>query len=165
MVRNKTLNFDLSKDSALFHLVKSIEKLIESDAPVDMIASIVTTLLRRLALDENLSLDSDRRLIRIIEYIQNNINKKVDNMSLARLAGLNPRYFIRFFRKHLGQTPQNYVSAVRFNRAAELLNAGSKVRDTAEAVGFSDSASFYRFFRQRAGRAPSRYQGSSQILP
>ncbi len=165
LIRKQALCFPLVPESVLYYLMKSIEKLIESMAPITMITPVVQTMLRKLAGDKNLELKSDQRIAAVIDYIQQNIGKSLDNEVLARIAGLNQRYFIRFFRKRLGQTPQAYVSAVRFNKAAELLNAGSKVRDAAENVGFADSSSFYRFFTERAGCAPSRFQTASERIP
>jgi AraC-like DNA-binding protein len=73
----------------------------------------------------------------------------------ARHCRVSPEYFSRLFRKHAGQSAQDFLTRLRINHAAKLLQRSSMtVKAAGEAVGFDDPYHFSRVFKKVHGTAP-----------
>ncbi|MBR3107832.1 MAG: response regulator [Clostridia bacterium] len=98
---------------------------------------------------------------RIKDYIGSHLNRP-DELSLTSIAAnayFNPAYLSRLFHQVTGETLSEYISAERIRKANELLrNSGTRISDISEAVGFSSSANFTRFYRKMAGCTPQEYR-------
>ncbi|NGN93152.1 GlxA family transcriptional regulator [Nocardioides sp. KC13] len=77
---------------------------------------------------------------------------------LARLVSTSPRHLARRFREELGQSPSEYVTAVRFDLARMRLEAGASVTETAVQSGYGSPEALRRTFVTRLGISPSQYQ-------
>ena len=74
----------------------------------------------------------------------------LDLEAIAQTAGYSRFHFIRAFRDAYGQTPRDYLSARRVERARELLrNADLTVTEVCLLVGFSSLGSFSTRFRKK----------------
>ena len=94
-----------------------------------------------------------RRLQRVLDYIETNLEGDLSLDLLASIACLSRYHFARAFKQAIGQPPHRYVSARRFDRAKALLMQGDRsLVDIALALSFSDQASFTRAFRQATGQ-------------
>jgi len=79
--------------------------------------------------------------------------------AIARAAGYSRFHFVRAFRDAYGQTPRDYLSARRVERARELLrNANLTVTEVCLLVGFSSLGSFSTRFKAEVGVSPSEYR-------
>jgi AraC-like DNA-binding protein len=84
---------------------------------------------------------------------------------LAREAGLSRFHFIRAFQTVFGETPHQYLTAVRIARAKELLRRPSaSVTETCFEVGFSSLGSFSALFARRVGSSPERWRREARRL-
>jgi len=91
-----------------------------------------------------------------IEYIENNITKKLDYENIAACAYTSAFHFQRIFSIYAGCTLGEYIRARRMTlAAAELLRKGSKVIDVAVKYGYETSESFSRAFSKFHGITPS----------
>jgi len=100
-----------------------------------------------------------RKLTRVKEYVAANLEGDLTIAQLAKVACLSPFHFARAFKAAVGQSPYQYVSAHRLERAKELLTRGEQsLLDIAIALNFSSQANFTRAFRQRTGMSPGRYR-------
>ncbi len=89
-------------------------------------------------------------------YIRTHPEDDLRLETLAAFAGYSPYFFHRLFLKHTGQTPRDYVNALRFERARRLLRQNYTVEAVAAAIGMSASY-FNRFFKQRMRHTPRRW--------
>lgn len=71
--------------------------------------------------------------------------------------GMTRRHLTTLFEKRFDMSPEEYIARVRLQHAKELLDAGSRVTDTAFAVGMESSASFTTFFKKQTGLSPTEY--------
>lgn len=79
--------------------------------------------------------------------------------AVARRAGLSRYHFIRLFKAVFGETPHQYRSHARIERAKELLIlSGQSVTEVCMTVGFSSLGSFSALFTRRVGVSPSAWQ-------
>lgn len=73
---------------------------------------------------------------------------------LAATCGLTKHHFIRAFRKSTGQTPHAHMANLRLDASLRRLLCGSRVDETADALGFSSPSHFVSAFRLRMGVTP-----------
>jgi len=100
-----------------------------------------------------------RRLLRVLDYIEANLEGDLSIDRMASIACLSRYHFARAFRLAVGQPPHRYVSARRLERAKALLTRGDRpLVDIALSLGFSGQANFTRAFTQATGHAPGRYR-------
>lgn len=92
----------------------------------------------------------DRRLISIIEYIQNNLEGDLSNQKIADLAFVSRDYIGQFFKSLTNHNLQDYIENRRLEHAHFLLRSTSdSVQEIARRVGFKDPAYFSRRFRMK----------------
>ncbi|WP_083741988.1 helix-turn-helix domain-containing protein [Bradyrhizobium mercantei] len=100
-----------------------------------------------------------RRLFRVLDYIDANLEGDLSLDRMASIAYLSRYHFARAFRQAVGQPPHRYVAARRLQRARALLTQSDRpLIDIALALGFSSQANFNRAFRQATGMAPGQYR-------
>ncbi|MCC8944823.1 helix-turn-helix transcriptional regulator [Bradyrhizobium sp. Arg62] len=99
-----------------------------------------------------------RRLFRVLDYIDANLEGDLSLESMARIACLSRYHFARAFRQAVGESPHRYVSAKRLERAKALLIRDDRpLVDIALTLNFSSQANFTRAFKQATGQAPGQY--------
>ncbi|WP_456636984.1 helix-turn-helix domain-containing protein [Bradyrhizobium sp. USDA 10063] len=102
-----------------------------------------------------------RRLARVLDYIEANLEGELTVGRLASIACLSQFHFARAFKAAVGRSPHRYVSARRLERAKELLGEREQpLADIALRLSFSCQANFTRAFRQATGQTPAQYRRS-----
>jgi AraC family transcriptional regulator len=100
-----------------------------------------------------------RRLHRARDYATACFDEPVTLNDMARVACLSTNHFLRTFKQAFHQTPHQYLTRVRLERAQRLLaQTDQPVTDVCLAVGFESLGSFSWLFRQRVGMAPEAYR-------
>jgi len=90
----------------------------------------------------------DKRLINIIEHIQNNLDQDLSNQKIADLAYVSRDYIGQFFKSLTNHNLQDYIENRRLEQAHYLLRSSTdSVQEIARRVGFKDPAYFSRRFR------------------
>lgn len=95
---------------------------------------------------------------RIKEYIAHNHARRVSLHDLADLSGLSPFHLLRAFRKETGLPPHEFLTAVRVERAKQLLRRRVLIARVAHEVGFADQSHFTRVFKRIVGVTPGKYR-------
>jgi AraC-like DNA-binding protein len=102
-------------------------------------------------------------LRRVMTYIYDNRTNPISIDQLASIAGYSKDYFIRFFKKHLDQTPVNYINHYRLNHARILLESQSfTITEIAHESGFNNVSYFIKLFKTQYGLTPKAYRKSIQ---
>jgi AraC family transcriptional regulator len=100
-----------------------------------------------------------RRLARVLDYIEANLEGDLTLDRLASIACLSRFHFARAFKAAIGQSPHRYVGGRRLERAKTLLvRTNRSLVDIALALDFSCQANFTRAFRQVTGQTPGEYR-------
>lgn len=103
------------------------------------------------------------RLDNIIEYIRLHPGLPHTVESLARMAYLSPSHFSQIFKRHIGATVHQYVTAVRMDQARWLLrNTDLSGAQIAEKLGFANPYHFYNSFKSCHDKTITQYRSAIQ---
>lgn len=84
---------------------------------------------------------------------------------IARRVASSRRQLQRAYAEIGHTTFREHLTAVRMERAAELLGArGTTVREVAHRVGYRQPAQFAKAFRRHHGVAPSAYRAEGRFV-
>jgi AraC family transcriptional regulator len=96
---------------------------------------------------------------RVTAYMQDQLDRDIGLNELAGLVNLSRFHFCTAFRLATGQTPHEWLTARRIERARELLdNPTLRVTDIALAVGYSTPSAFAASFRKVTGMTPTDFR-------
>jgi AraC-like DNA-binding protein len=97
-----------------------------------------------------------RLLCRLHDYLRAHYAEKVSVSTVASLANMSESRFMRYFKRVTGETFVAYLTRLRVERAAQLLEETDlSIAQVANAVGFSDQSHFDRVFRRHFKATPS----------
>jgi AraC family cel operon transcriptional repressor len=78
---------------------------------------------------------------------------------IVRVSGRGHETVCRAFRRHLGQTPSQFVNALRMDYAArQLRTTDLPIDEIAQMAGLENLSYFYSTFRAHHGDTPKRYR-------
>ncbi|MFB9327338.1 helix-turn-helix domain-containing protein [Paenibacillus aurantiacus] len=100
-----------------------------------------------------------------IAYMQASFNAPISIAQVAEAAGVSKYHFIRLFSRETGDTPLDYLTRLRIQRAAELLQSTDWVLERiAGECGFASGSYFSKVFRQWVGCTPGEYRLGRDVL-
>jgi AraC-like DNA-binding protein len=100
-----------------------------------------------------------RQVDRVTEWVARNMRRELRVVEAARLAGISPGAFPRFFRREAGKPFSAYVNDVRCGEAClKLRQSRAPIAAIAEECGFRSISHFNRQFRRRLGATPRAYR-------
>lgn len=103
--------------------------------------------------------DTFRRLCRARDLLAAEYQSPISLHQAAREACLSPFHFHRLFRSTFGETPHDFLTAMRMDQARRLLAFGEMtVTEVCLEVGYSSLGSFSSKFQSLIGRSPTQYQ-------
>lgn len=104
-------------------------------------------------------------LTRALTYIQANLDGDLSLEALAAVAGCSPPYFARRFATVMAETPKQYTSRLRLERAAlRLILLDDGILEIALDCGFANHETFTRAFRQRFDTSPLAFRKEGKLL-
>jgi len=93
-----------------------------------------------------------------LRAIHDRVNAPWTVESLAEAAGMSRSAFAARFRELLEQTPMEYVTEWRMQKAMQLLEQrDKKLIDVARSVGYESGAAFSKAFKRVVGTNPGEY--------
>ncbi len=100
----------------------------------------------------------DPQLGTALTALHNKVNAPWTVESLAEAAGMSRSAFAVRFKELLGQTPLEYVTEWRMQKAMQLLQQrDKKLIDVARSVGYESDAAFSKAFKRVVGANPGAY--------
>ena len=111
--------------------------------------------------DENTDLRGSVRfhsMKKVLEYIGDNYANTITLETLSKIAGMNPRYFCRYFKSMTDRTPIDYLNYYRIECSCEMLSTKDiTIKEPAISCGLNDKSYFIRTFRKYKGITPKRF--------
>ena len=153
------------KDEELLDLIKSVNKEYtenKSDCFEMMSAKLTeffVTAKRKYKLKYNNPFKIDQNMIKVLDYIDENITEKVTLTDAAKIANMTDSSFSRLFSAMNGINFKKYIMIKRVEYAISLLESTDKnIIDIAYECGFSSISGFYDTFRKITGTTPVKYR-------
>lgn len=105
---------------------------------------------------------SQRQQKQVIEFIIENLDRKLSLKEISQQLEISPYHFCRLFKQSTGITPYQYVKQKRIERAKQLLKQKQpSIVEVALICGFSCQSTFTTSFRQATGVTPKQYRVNS----
>lgn len=93
------------------------------------------------------------------KFLETEYTHDVSLKDISKKLGIHPNYLSTIFRSETGITYTQYLRSIRIKKASEMMHDTSlKIYEIAEKVGYEDTASFYRVFKEEMGISPKKYK-------
>ena len=101
----------------------------------------------------------DKEVLAALQYIRQNLNKKLSVNDILREVPLSRRLLEVRFKKVIGQSIYKYISQQRIGRFSEmLLDSNDPIQDIAFKLGEDDAKGICRRFKELMGCTPSEWR-------
>ena len=101
----------------------------------------------------------DEQVVQAQIWLEDNYSKCISINMVAKKFQFSTRNFNRRFKAALGETPLQYLQAVRLKNAGELLQKSNlTIYEIAAHSGYQDAASFSKIFSKYYAASPSKYR-------
>ena len=104
-----------------------------------------------------------KRIVQAKLYIDAHYAEAIDLDNIADEALFSKFHFIRLFTSIYGQTPHQYRTRLRIEKAKQLLQSGVSVTGACFNVGFESLGSFSVLFKKEIGFAPTYYRNMAWL--
>lgn len=160
------------EDAVIYSLGLALKKEIESDNNHSLLYAesaatmLAVHILRHYAVQKPIIKDFAGGIPRsqlklVIEYIEENLQRNLSLIELAKIVQMSPNYFVRLFKQSTGVTPYQYVLDCRISKAKELLRDRKlTLAEISQQLGFYDQSRFTNTFGKRMGITPKKYRDS-----
>ncbi|KFE97175.1 AraC family transcriptional regulator [Chryseobacterium luteum] len=146
----------------LMHTLEQ-ESIYGEDLIRHLVNAIIVIAARNISVmkPEYISPNADKRILQIIDYIQENIRQpellKIN--VIAAKFGLSDTYVGSYFRKQCNESIQQYISSYRIRLIEHRLRFSDKrVHEIADEFGFADESHINKFFKRHKGLSLSAYR-------
>jgi len=96
---------------------------------------------------------------RSIQFMEQNLDKKISLNEIAEEAGYSPSYLTTVFRKKTGYSPLSYFSHLKITKACEYLDfSKQKIKEISFLMGYTDPYYFSKDFQKKIGLSPRNYR-------
>lgn len=164
------------RDPLVFHAMLSLKEAVKFGA-ANLYAESVARFLAKHLLSlhggwsepasgiRNPGAISDRRLERVLEFMEHHYAENLSLAELSKEAGISRFHFVNLFKKACGATPHQYLVRLRMNAAALLLeDANLSVKEIAAKSGYAEPAHFTRTFQKYFSQTPSAYRSKNYAI-
>lgn len=105
----------------------------------------------------------DKKVSKVIRFINNNLDKKFSLDMLAQEFYLDKYYLSHLFKENTGFSLMQYINYKKIMKARELLSKNYSCGEVSEKLNFGDYSNFYKSFKKEIGLAPSKYQQKNKL--
>lgn len=138
-----------------------LENQLDNSDTVQRIESAVAdicedVLQRRMPRDRT---DQNVYVLRAKAYIDTHYAENISLASLAEQVHINPAYLSTLFKSETGVNYLDYLTAVRIDKAKQLLAAGNmNLSQISDAIGYGSTRYFSKLFEAQTGLRPGEYR-------
>lgn len=94
----------------------------------------------------------------VLSIIEEKYDECITLDDLAKAAGMNSKYFCRYFREMTHRTPIDYLNYYRIEQACfKLATTNDPIAEIGMSCGFNDVSYFIKTFKKYKGVTPKKY--------
>lgn len=94
----------------------------------------------------------------IVKVLEDHVHENLTIAQIAELCKMSQVSAKQTFSKYTGMGIINYFNRLKIERAVHMLQSGSSVQETADALGFSSQNYFSTVFKRITGKTPTTYK-------
>ncbi len=95
----------------------------------------------------------------VLRYIDDHYKEELTIDSICAEVSFSKYYFCKIFKEHMGQTLHQYLTEYRVNKSKEYLTYSKlPIHAVALEVGFKNTLTYSRCFKQYVNMTPSEYR-------
>lgn len=140
--------------------------IVKPFKPADLVATISVVLNNYKHRDIDPFITEDKtpdnvpfKMKMIVNYINDNIDKKIEVDDLIKLSNWKERHFSRLFYDYLKVSPYQYILSRKIEKAKSLIDETSTaLKDIAFDLGFKSYSNFCIAFKKVNGDSPDDYR-------
>jgi len=146
----------------LFKILKALECKTESAILADgLLDELYLRILQseKGYMLEQLTLENSKlsKVSNVIEYVVNNLDKKITLEDMAKKAEMSVNNFHKLFKEAQHDTPVQFIKKIKLSKAKQLIvYDNKKAIEASELVGYSSFSQFSREFKRHFGESPSK---------
>lgn len=100
-----------------------------------------------------------------IQYIHDNFQNQISIEELATIENFNLSYYIEWFNKKIGMTPNVYIQKLRLEKAKEyLIDTDLSLLMITQLIGYEQQSSLTRLFIKHESLSPSAYRKKYRVM-
>lgn len=106
----------------------------------------------------------DSQILNAQRWLEENYAGQFTIDDVANIVGLSPRHFKRRFKKATGENPLRYLQQLRLEIAKTMLETSyENIEMITQRIGYEDSRTFRRLFKQATSLSPREYRSKFLI--
>ncbi len=155
------ITYEAVFDNTFFEKYREYNACGTTDGMADYLKQDIATLIHYMSANRN---NKNKELITTInQYIQVHYKEDLTLNSIARVVYLTPAYISSFYKENTGENISNYIMQVRMENAKRLLaTTDLKVNDIAAEVGYTNTRSFLRAFKNYTGLTTGEFRSNAR---
>lgn len=131
----------------------------------ELIINLLQSKARDFLLEKTDALAGNNQLAFAIEYIRKNQNRQLTVEEVAEKAHMSKSTFYRYFKRHTGITPNEFILSEKIKQAKYLLsNTSQSVSEIGFALAFASSSQFIKHFKSITGLTPFKFKQNNELL-
>lgn len=152
---DRLIEIDIEEDNFLKGIITSLSDLSEKN-DAELISSLAESLniyLHKKAFSKTTS----PLVFHATKIIINTVSENLTVEKLSEQCGYTSEYFIRVFKKQMGISPYKYILNYKMKLAQRSFYLGNSVGETAFNLGYNETRSFSRAFKNYFKQTPQEY--------
>ncbi|MGI0107965.1 AraC family transcriptional regulator [Salinimicrobium sp. WS361] len=110
-------------------------------------------------------ISKSRRIEKVNNFVQENLNQKINLKDVANLINMSETAFSHFFRKSTNTSFTDYVNDLRLGHAARLLTETElTINEICFDSGFNNVSNFNRTFKRKIGFTPTGFRAQQKLI-
>ena len=161
----KKINIDYSYLENFPYFITYVDNELEINE--SSIFKVLKNLLLEVVNDSrylNAKIDKQTHFENILYYLSQHYNESITLDSLEKKFKINKFNLQKNFKRKIGLSPTEYLTAVRIENSKQLFHTASTLTDIALESGFYDQSHFTHSFVKFVGVTPGAYKKSVKIL-
>lgn len=155
--------FDYAQEALRLNSFDYLLKPVEASDLIETLERLKIKLDKKYSVEENEEIEqylSNNAIVeKTLNYIEENISKKLLNRDLATIFNLSENYYATLIKKQTGKSIQDHILSIRIQKSEELLRTTNmSIAEIADQVGYSDYFYFVKVYKRATGLSPAAYR-------